>query len=82
MPEQTRTGLRSANLGRLVEQVSRLPEGKELLEAIDRECGYRRTVFAPGCERQNNFNQGKQHVANWLHEKHDKYLIQGSEDEK
>lgn len=60
-------------IGRLIEQVKRIPEGRALLAEIDDLCGYGKTIFCRECERQNNFNQGKQFVANWLHEKHDKY---------
>lgn len=84
MPEQVRASMShsSRRIGQLVEQVRRLPEGQELLEALDCECGYGKTVFNRECERQSNFNQGKQHVANWLHEKHEKYLNQGGTDEE
>ena len=60
----------SRHVGKLIDVVRRLPEGRELLEAIDTYCGYKRTVFHSGDERQSNFNAGKQSVANWLHAKH------------
>lgn len=60
-------------IGRLVEQVRRIPEGRELLAELDDFCGFQKTIFNPASERQNNFNQGKQSVANWLHDKHEKY---------
>lgn len=60
-------------IGRLIEQVKRIPEGAELLAEIDDLCAYGKNVFNRECERQNNFNQGKQFVANWLHEKYEKY---------
>jgi len=68
-------------IGRTVEQVRRIPEGRELLEAIDRYCGYRQTVFSPQSERQNTFNQGKQCVANWLHTKHEKYTGENDDED-
>jgi hypothetical protein len=60
-------------IGRLVEQVSRIPEGRELLAELDEFCGHGKCVFNPQSERQNNFNQGKQAVIAWLHDKHEKY---------
>ena len=59
-------------VGQLIDVVRRLPEGRDLLDAIDIYCGYKRTVFHADNERQTNFNAGKQAVANWLHEQHNK----------
>lgn len=83
MPEIHRADPRksSKRIGRLIDQVRRIPEGRELLGEIDDYCAYGKTVFSPSCERQNNFNQGKQCVANWLHEKHEKYTQQKEENE-
>lgn len=75
----TRKGAK--RIGRLVEQVMRIPEGRELLAELDDFCGFHKTIFNPASERQNNFNQGKQSVANWLHDKHEKYKgEEGDED--
>lgn len=68
-------------IGRLVEQVRRIPEGRELLDELDTYCGYQQTIFNPQSERQNVFNQGKQCVANWLHNKHSKYTGDNNEQE-
>ena len=67
----TRKGAK--RIGRLVEQVMRIPEGRELLAELDDFCGFQKCVFNPSSERQSSFNQGKQAVAVWLHEKHEKY---------
>lgn len=75
MSETLRADTRKSakRIGRLVEQVGRIPEGRELLAELDDFCGFQKTIFNPASERQNNFNQGKQSVANWLHDKHEKY---------
>lgn len=74
MSEDAKYGNPASKVGRLIEQIRRIPEGSELLDCIDDFCGYHQTVFHPQSERQNNFNQGKQSVANWLHAKHEKYM--------
>ena len=61
------------NVGELVHIVRMTPAGRELLDEIDRECGFKKTVFHPDSERQTIFNQGKQSIANWLHQKLEKY---------
>jgi len=66
-------GKRRTTIGDLVHVVKSTPAGSKLLEEIDKECGYCKTVFHPDSERQTIFNQGKQSVANWLHAKHEKY---------
>ena len=75
MPETVKPDLRKApvRLGRLIEQVKRIPEGAELLSLIDDFCGHGKTVFHATNERQTNFNIGKQSVANWLHLASEKY---------
>lgn len=62
------------DVGYLIDVVCRLPEGRELMDAIDRHCGYGKTVFNPDRPAQNSFNQGMQSVANWLNEKHEQHI--------
>jgi hypothetical protein len=77
----TKYGQPARKIGKLIEQVRRLPEGAELLDEIDRFCGYQTTIFNATNPRQNDFNQGRQAVANWLHEKHNKYITERTKDE-
>jgi len=58
---------RRERIGKLVEQVGLTEAGRELLKEIDAYGGYGRTVFNSDAA-QNNFNQGKQSVPNWLHD--------------
>lgn len=61
------------DVGELIEMVRLTQEGRDLLEAIEIECGYGQSVFHPDSERQTNFNLGKQQVAIWLRHQHQKY---------
>lgn len=64
---------KKTDIGELVHIVRMTPAGRQLLDEIDQECGFKKTVFHPDSERQTIFNQGKQHVPNWLHQKLEKY---------
>lgn len=77
----SRYGQSAKRIGRLIEQVRRIPEGSELLDEIDHFCGYQTTVFNANNPRQNDFNQGRQAVSNWLHEKHNKYITERQNDD-
>jgi hypothetical protein len=83
MPPHTKKNLpKRSRIGHLVEVVSRIPEGRELLAEIDNYCGWGRNVFDKDSAAQNNFNQGKQGVANWLHLEHEKHIEKGNTDEE
>lgn len=64
---------KQTDIGELVHIVKMTPAGRQLLDEIDRECGFKKTVFHPDSERQTIFTQGKQSIANWLHLKLEKY---------
>lgn len=40
--------------------------GRQLIDDIRDHCGYGKDIFNGQNQAQNNFNQGKQSVGNWL----------------
>jgi hypothetical protein len=68
-------------LGELIAVVRLSPEGRELLREIDAHCGYKCNIFNAQNARQNDFNQGKQSVAVWLHDALDKHEKKENDEE-
>jgi len=45
------------------------PNGLDVLDLINKHCGFQKTVFNMDSARQTDFNLGKQEVANWIQKK-------------
>ena len=57
---------RDERIVQALKMLGTLESGRQLVSDIREHCGYGKDVFNGTNQAQNNFNQGKQSVGNWL----------------